>query len=186
MKRRRGEVETFNGNADTFELLPDEIVELILLRLAARDIVAVGACCQRLQRLASSDAFWRRVYHNQFPRGRSSSGGLEWRHVYARAMRSLPKGFNQLEPLGISGRFRAMAFDRDRRRLLVADIANFSNRLRLFALDCGAELASVELDAGLIILQLFVNAAFGSYVVVCHRSEPPGYTVQVLDATVHC
>eukprot|EP01116_Phalansterium_solitarium_P003097 TRINITY_DN1365_c1_g2_i1.p1 TRINITY_DN1365_c1_g2~~TRINITY_DN1365_c1_g2_i1.p1 ORF type:complete len:399 (+),score=79.97 TRINITY_DN1365_c1_g2_i1:40-1197(+) len=43
------------------ELLPDEIIELILLRLPLSDVGAVGACSSHLRRVASSDAVWRPV-----------------------------------------------------------------------------------------------------------------------------
>eukprot|EP01116_Phalansterium_solitarium_P025051 TRINITY_DN9398_c0_g1_i2.p1 TRINITY_DN9398_c0_g1~~TRINITY_DN9398_c0_g1_i2.p1 ORF type:complete len:119 (-),score=11.12 TRINITY_DN9398_c0_g1_i2:54-410(-) len=41
------------GDSGGFELLPDEIVELIMLRLPLPAVVAVGACCSRLRHLAA-------------------------------------------------------------------------------------------------------------------------------------
>eukprot|EP01116_Phalansterium_solitarium_P015615 TRINITY_DN34681_c0_g1_i1.p1 TRINITY_DN34681_c0_g1~~TRINITY_DN34681_c0_g1_i1.p1 ORF type:complete len:104 (+),score=18.07 TRINITY_DN34681_c0_g1_i1:121-432(+) len=81
----------FEGEFAGFELLPDEMVELIMLRLPLPAVVAFGACCSRLRRLALSDSVWRSLYETNFPRGRTSSGGLRWFDVYQRAVRPVPK-----------------------------------------------------------------------------------------------
>eukprot|EP01116_Phalansterium_solitarium_P003453 TRINITY_DN1427_c1_g1_i1.p3 TRINITY_DN1427_c1_g1~~TRINITY_DN1427_c1_g1_i1.p3 ORF type:complete len:106 (+),score=13.30 TRINITY_DN1427_c1_g1_i1:98-415(+) len=68
--------------------LPDELLELIALRLPAAAVVALGACCARLRDIASADAIWRSLYGTAFPRGRTSLDGLAcWRDVYRRAKR---------------------------------------------------------------------------------------------------
>eukprot|EP01116_Phalansterium_solitarium_P002282 TRINITY_DN1219_c0_g1_i2.p1 TRINITY_DN1219_c0_g1~~TRINITY_DN1219_c0_g1_i2.p1 ORF type:complete len:102 (+),score=22.48 TRINITY_DN1219_c0_g1_i2:247-552(+) len=92
-KRKRDLVLSSDVDFDFpgFELLPDEIIELFLLRLPLRAVAAVGACCSRLRRLASCDAVWRSLYQADFPHGRTSSGGLRWRDGYKRALQSVPQ-----------------------------------------------------------------------------------------------
>eukprot|EP01116_Phalansterium_solitarium_P019164 TRINITY_DN5271_c1_g1_i1.p4 TRINITY_DN5271_c1_g1~~TRINITY_DN5271_c1_g1_i1.p4 ORF type:complete len:102 (-),score=8.91 TRINITY_DN5271_c1_g1_i1:108-413(-) len=58
-----------------------------MMLMTRRDVVAVDAGCSRLRRLAFSDTIWRSLYETDFPRGRTSSGGLRWCDVYGRAMR---------------------------------------------------------------------------------------------------
>eukprot|EP01116_Phalansterium_solitarium_P023058 TRINITY_DN787_c1_g3_i3.p1 TRINITY_DN787_c1_g3~~TRINITY_DN787_c1_g3_i3.p1 ORF type:complete len:522 (-),score=13.87 TRINITY_DN787_c1_g3_i3:156-1721(-) len=79
------------GGESVLDMLPDELIELIVLPLPVAAVVALGACCVRLRCLTSSDAVWRRLYETDFPRGRTSLGGLAcWRDVYRRAVRSVP------------------------------------------------------------------------------------------------
>eukprot|EP01116_Phalansterium_solitarium_P019400 TRINITY_DN5394_c0_g1_i1.p1 TRINITY_DN5394_c0_g1~~TRINITY_DN5394_c0_g1_i1.p1 ORF type:complete len:394 (-),score=14.37 TRINITY_DN5394_c0_g1_i1:86-1156(-) len=165
-----------DGDVFGFELLPDEIVELIMLRLPLPAVVAVGACCSRLRRIASSDTIWRWLYE-AFPRGRTSSGGLPWCDVYKRAVRSMPKSDAfELQPADIAydSKHKFLAFDAARRRLLSAS----SDVLYSAEFD-GTPVASVALVDRRA--KVFVNRASGTYVVV---GGYPSLEVQVLDSNL--
>eukprot|EP01116_Phalansterium_solitarium_P016490 TRINITY_DN383_c0_g1_i9.p1 TRINITY_DN383_c0_g1~~TRINITY_DN383_c0_g1_i9.p1 ORF type:complete len:368 (-),score=0.05 TRINITY_DN383_c0_g1_i9:60-1163(-) len=190
MKRKRDQVlwsapSELDVDFAGLELLPDEIVELIMLRLPLPAVVAVGACCSRLRRLASSDTVWRSLYQTDFPRGRTSSGGLRWRDVYNRAFRSLPASdvfvLHPMCPLSVY----PMAYDNDRRRVLGYRLSDQS-------------LCSVEVDStGIrsIVLgskpgKVIVDRVSGTYIVldrlqVVDRSERPGFQLWVLDADLN-
>eukprot|EP01116_Phalansterium_solitarium_P006729 TRINITY_DN19086_c0_g1_i1.p1 TRINITY_DN19086_c0_g1~~TRINITY_DN19086_c0_g1_i1.p1 ORF type:complete len:368 (+),score=143.55 TRINITY_DN19086_c0_g1_i1:101-1204(+) len=107
------------------ELLPDDVIELVLLRLPSTVLAAVSACCTRLRRLASSDAVWRSLYAHDFPRGRTSFDRC-CRDVYVRAMRSLPNSdVVTLEPLefdaGIDFVASSIALGRDGQCIVACD-----------------------------------------------------------------
>eukprot|EP01116_Phalansterium_solitarium_P021681 TRINITY_DN6837_c0_g5_i3.p1 TRINITY_DN6837_c0_g5~~TRINITY_DN6837_c0_g5_i3.p1 ORF type:complete len:333 (-),score=29.88 TRINITY_DN6837_c0_g5_i3:195-1193(-) len=144
------------------ELLPDELLERVLRFLPTRDVVAVGACCSRLHAVAFSDAIWRRLYAKDFPHGRTSSGGLRWRDVYARAIRSLPPNHSRLRTRPGFGGFepKYLAFDHARQRILGWDWSN--NRLSSVGLD-GTVHAQTELKD---VHALAVDADAGTYLAV--------------------
>eukprot|EP01116_Phalansterium_solitarium_P014826 TRINITY_DN3268_c0_g2_i1.p1 TRINITY_DN3268_c0_g2~~TRINITY_DN3268_c0_g2_i1.p1 ORF type:complete len:414 (-),score=44.42 TRINITY_DN3268_c0_g2_i1:210-1451(-) len=75
--------------------LPDELLELIALRLPAASLYALGACCGRLRGITSSDLIWQPLYISDFPRGRTSLDGLAcWRDAYRRAAQMVPSPAN--------------------------------------------------------------------------------------------
>eukprot|EP01116_Phalansterium_solitarium_P016479 TRINITY_DN383_c0_g1_i1.p2 TRINITY_DN383_c0_g1~~TRINITY_DN383_c0_g1_i1.p2 ORF type:complete len:157 (-),score=31.03 TRINITY_DN383_c0_g1_i1:666-1136(-) len=147
MKRKRDQVlwsapSELDVDFAGLELLPDEIVELIMLRLPLPAVVAVGACCSRLRHLASSDTVWRSLYQTDFPRGRTSSGELGWRDVYKRAVQSVPKGDFFVPKLSVS-QSPILAFDEDRHLLL---LHNSSTGMSVVRMD-GTLIASIEQHA---------------------------------------
>eukprot|EP01116_Phalansterium_solitarium_P019260 TRINITY_DN5320_c1_g1_i1.p2 TRINITY_DN5320_c1_g1~~TRINITY_DN5320_c1_g1_i1.p2 ORF type:complete len:278 (-),score=49.34 TRINITY_DN5320_c1_g1_i1:653-1486(-) len=73
------------------ELLPDEIVELIAMRLPLPALAAFSVGCRRLRRVAWSDVVWRSLYWTDFPRSRTWPRGLQWCDVYKRALQSVPE-----------------------------------------------------------------------------------------------
>eukprot|EP01116_Phalansterium_solitarium_P022140 TRINITY_DN719_c0_g1_i1.p1 TRINITY_DN719_c0_g1~~TRINITY_DN719_c0_g1_i1.p1 ORF type:complete len:343 (+),score=7.61 TRINITY_DN719_c0_g1_i1:85-1113(+) len=170
------------------DLLPDEIVELIILRLPPPDVASVGACSSRLQRLASSDAVWRPLYETEFPHGRRSSGGLRWYDVYRRAILSVPKGHTLLLPVGVQrsdSSQSALAFDVDRRRVLLYGLV--PRRIVSIDLD-GALVASAPHSFCWSLVNLFVNQVSGTYTVVntvVNRSLVPSFQVSVLDSDLN-
>eukprot|EP01116_Phalansterium_solitarium_P021678 TRINITY_DN6837_c0_g2_i2.p2 TRINITY_DN6837_c0_g2~~TRINITY_DN6837_c0_g2_i2.p2 ORF type:complete len:156 (-),score=22.84 TRINITY_DN6837_c0_g2_i2:556-1023(-) len=144
------------------ELLPDELLEHVLLLLPDRDVVAIGACCSRLRCVAFSDGIWRRRYEQQFPHSRTSSGGLSWRDVYARAMRCTWPGVVWKRALatwidtrlGFRGvKPERMAFDHERQRIIGwvkgrRILAWQRGQLRVVGLWHGARQEDVELLGG--------------------------------------
>eukprot|EP01116_Phalansterium_solitarium_P020171 TRINITY_DN5877_c0_g1_i1.p1 TRINITY_DN5877_c0_g1~~TRINITY_DN5877_c0_g1_i1.p1 ORF type:complete len:208 (-),score=10.31 TRINITY_DN5877_c0_g1_i1:23-646(-) len=120
-KRTRADVEVESGivgGESALLGLPDELLELISLRLPMAAVVALGACCVRLRGITSSDAIWRPRYENDFPRLPTSPSRLGWRDAYQRsaaryAYHEGSVGFRNTPKRPLSAYFLFMADNRD-------------------------------------------------------------------------
>eukprot|EP01116_Phalansterium_solitarium_P001963 TRINITY_DN1181_c0_g1_i1.p1 TRINITY_DN1181_c0_g1~~TRINITY_DN1181_c0_g1_i1.p1 ORF type:complete len:356 (+),score=25.78 TRINITY_DN1181_c0_g1_i1:144-1211(+) len=169
--------------------LPDELLELIALRLPAAALVALCACCIRLRGVASADAIWRPLYEADFPRGRTSLEGLPcWRDVYLRAARSLPSAANP-DAIGIL-QFRhqfgffhpwCVAFDHVRKRMIALNI-DVARMLFATGMDgCAVPRAHVRISDA--VFAAVDRQSSNCVVVVCSHGQT---SVRYLDENFRC
>eukprot|EP01116_Phalansterium_solitarium_P005533 TRINITY_DN17287_c0_g1_i1.p1 TRINITY_DN17287_c0_g1~~TRINITY_DN17287_c0_g1_i1.p1 ORF type:complete len:160 (+),score=11.24 TRINITY_DN17287_c0_g1_i1:224-703(+) len=86
----RGDGEICSPLADhgpsLFDVMPDELLELIIRRLPLASVVALSQCCSRLRYLVVIlDSMWRQLYLAEFPRGRRELHGASWHAMFIRA-----------------------------------------------------------------------------------------------------